>query len=96
MRDASRHPTLVHPGRFADELQPLDRAVFGAIKAMFRGIFEELLRQSPNRRVTKATAVQIRREIWARLSPASIRAGWSIDEDDFGPDDDADDADWEE
>jgi hypothetical protein len=81
---------------FTDELQPLDRAVFGAVKAMFRRIFEELLRQSPNRRLTKATALQILKEIWARPSPASIRVGWSIYEDDFGPDDDADDADWEE
>jgi hypothetical protein len=63
---------------------------------MFRGIFEELLRQWPNRRVTKATAMQILKEIWAQLSPASIRVGLSIYEDDFGPDDDADDADWEE
>jgi hypothetical protein len=48
---------------FTDELQPLDRDVFGAIKAMFRGIFERLLGQSPNRRVTKATAMQILKEI---------------------------------
>jgi hypothetical protein len=64
------------PAGFTHELQPLDRAVFGAIKAMFGGIFEEPLRPSPNGRVTRATAMQILKEIWAQLSPACIRAGW--------------------
>jgi hypothetical protein len=81
---------------FTDARHPLNRAVFGAIKGMVRRIFEGHFRQSPNRRVTKATALQISKAIWAQLSPASIGAGWSIYEDDFGPDDDAHDADWEE
>jgi hypothetical protein len=74
----------------------LDRAVFGAIKSIFRRRFEELCRRSPNGRVTKSVAVRILIEIWENLSPAAIHSGWAIYKDDFGPDADADDADWEE
>jgi hypothetical protein len=73
----------------------LDRAVFGAIKSIFRRRFEELRRQSPDSRVTKSVAIQILTEIWENLSPAAIHSGWAIYEDDFGPDADAADADWE-
>jgi hypothetical protein len=84
------------PAGHTDELQPLDRAVFGAIKAIFRRRFEALRRESPNGRVTKSVAIEILLDIWEKLSPASIVAGWSIYEEDFGPDQEAPDALWEE
>jgi hypothetical protein len=46
--------------------------------------------------VTKSAVVQILIEIWDNLSPASIRSGWAIYEDEFGPDADEQDEDWEE
>jgi hypothetical protein len=54
------------PGGFVDERQSLDRAVSGAIKAMFRRIFEEHLPRSPNERVRTVTVVQIVKEIWGQ------------------------------
>jgi hypothetical protein len=85
---------FIPPGH-TDELQPLDRTVFGSMKAVFRCIFEEQRRQSPNDRITKWGAVQILMDIWNNLSTASIHQGWAISEEDFGPSDD-DDGDWEE
>jgi hypothetical protein len=84
------------PAGYTDELQPLDRAVFGVLKAIFRRRFEELCRQSPNGRVTRSIALEILKGIWKDLSLASIHEGWAIYEDDFGPDADEADADWEE
>jgi hypothetical protein len=82
------------PAGYTDELQPLDRAVFGAVKAIFRRRFEELCREAPDGRVTKTLALRLLNEIWAGLSPASIHAGWAIYEDDFGPE--AEDAAYDE
>jgi hypothetical protein len=84
------------PAGHTDELQPLDRAVFGAIKSIFRRRFEELCRRSPNGRVTKSVAVRILIEIWENLSPAAIHSGWAIYGDDFGQDAGAADRDWAE
>jgi hypothetical protein len=84
------------PAGHTDELQPLDRAVFGAIKSIFRRRFEALRRESPNDRVTKSVAIDILIDIWENVSPASIAAGWAIYEEDFGPDQNAPDAPWEE
>lgn len=84
------------PAGHTDELQPLDRAVFGAIKSVFRRKFESLRRDFPDQSVTKSHAIQLLIEIWDNLSPDSISKGWSIYADDFGPDEDADYVEWEE
>jgi hypothetical protein len=84
------------PAGQTEELHPLDRAVFGAIKSIFRRKFEELCRESPNGRVSKSVAIEILLEIWEGLSPAAIHRGWAIYEEDFGFSDDAHDASWEE
>jgi hypothetical protein len=84
------------PAGHTDELQPLDRAVFGAVKSIFRRRFAEQCHASPNGRLTKSAAVTILRDIWKNLSPASISLGWAIYVEDFGPDQDEADADWEE
>jgi hypothetical protein len=81
-------------GDFTDELQPLDRTVFGTMKAMSRHLFEETLRESSDRGSGKLEALQILPRIWDELSLASIRKGWSI-YDDFGRDGDAPDTAWE-
>jgi hypothetical protein len=81
------------PAGDTNELQPLDRAVFGAMKAMFRRRFESLHRQHPEDRVTKSLDLQIVAEIWENVGVASILHGWEIDADDVGPDKDGDDVD---
>jgi hypothetical protein len=83
------------PAGHTDALQPLDRAVFGAIKSIFRRRFEECQRNSWEKRVTKTKAIAILQEIWNNLSVDSIRLGWAIYEPDFGPDV-SDDIEWEE
>jgi hypothetical protein len=84
------------PAGHTDAMQPLDRAVFGAMKSIFRRRFEEQQRNSRDMRVTKTTAVTILTEIWNNLSADSIRMGWSIYESDFGPEGNDDNVDWEE
>jgi hypothetical protein len=84
------------PAGHTDQLQPLDRAVFGAIKAIFRRRFELERRKRPDHRITKSDAIQILTEIWGGLGTASITEGWRIYTDDFGPEEDAEDVDWEE
>jgi hypothetical protein len=84
------------PAGHTDELQHLDRAVFGTMKSIFRRKFEEFCRQLPDGRMTKSIAIRILIGIWNDLSTAALHRGWSIFEDDFGPSDDADDGDWEE
>jgi hypothetical protein len=75
----------------------LDRAVFGAIKAIFRRTFEERGRMSPDKPARKADGMDMLADIWEERSPHLIHRGWALDEDDFGPGDgDADDAEWKE
>jgi hypothetical protein len=78
------------PAGFTDELQPLDRAVFGAMKAMFRRLFEEVWRGTPDKRASRLAAIQLLKEIWQTLSVNSIRKGWSIYDTSFGTADDTD------
>jgi transposase InsO family protein len=84
------------PAGHTDDLQPLDRAVFGALKAEFRRRFELECRQHPHHRVTKSGAIEILRQIWDDLEDPAISRGWQIYVDDFGPDQHLDDVDWEE
>jgi hypothetical protein len=46
--------------------------------------------------VTKSDAIEISLDIWEKPSPASFVSGWAIEEEDFGPDQEAPDAPWEE
>jgi hypothetical protein len=78
------------PAGHTDALQPLDRAVFGAMKSIFRRKFEEYQRNSRDMRVSKSIAVAILNEIWNDLSIESIHLGWSIYGPDFGPEADND------
>jgi hypothetical protein len=76
------------PAGHIDGLQPLDRAVFEVLKAIFRQRFEVVRHQSWNQRVTKATAMDILADIWKNVEPKSVHRGRAIYEDDFGPEND--------
>jgi hypothetical protein len=80
------------PAGFTDRLQPLDRAVFGAMKAMFRHLFERALRDAGDHRVGKLQAMQILKDIWRDLSVSSIHKGWEVYDDE---DEACEDVDWE-
>jgi hypothetical protein len=82
------------PAGFTDRLQPLNHALFGAMKAIFRHIFERAFRDAEDHRVGKLQAMQILNDIWRDLKVPSIRKGWEIydDEDEPGA---GEDVDWE-
>jgi hypothetical protein len=82
------------PGGYPDKLQPLDRTVFGVMKAIFRRLFEQARHNAEDNRVRKLP-IHILKEIWRDLSIACIREGWTIYEDPLGPDHDEKDADLE-
>jgi hypothetical protein len=84
------------PAGHTDELQPLDRAVFGALKAKFRRRFQLECRQDPHHRVTKSAAIEILRQIWDGLGDPAISKGCQIYVDDFGPAHHLESDDWEE
>jgi hypothetical protein len=84
------------PAGHTDELQPLDRAVFGAMKGTFRRRFELECRRHPHQRVTKSAANEILIEIWKGLGKAAISRGWQIYADDFSLEEDVDGVDREE
>jgi hypothetical protein len=84
------------PAGHTDELQPLDRAVFGTLRAKFRRRFQLECRQHPHHRLSKSGSIEILRQIWERLGGDAISRGWHIYVDDFGPDQHLDDdAEWE-
>jgi hypothetical protein len=84
------------PAGHTDELQPLDRAVFGALKVTFRRRLELECRQHPQHRVTKSGAIEILIQIWNGLGDAAISGGWQICADDFGLEEAVDGIDREE
>jgi hypothetical protein len=63
------------PAGRTDELQPLDRVVFGAIQSIFGRKFEALMRAWPNQQLRKAVAMDLLSGIWTELAPASIDQG---------------------
>jgi hypothetical protein len=67
---------FIPPG-MTDEFQPLDRKVFGILKAYGKLLF---LRQTTTfvGRRTKQNAVQDLMAAWERLQPTSIEAAWDI------------------
>jgi hypothetical protein len=65
------------------------------MNSVFRRRFEEQFRVADGGRVTKSGAITILMEIWRDLSPVAIQTGWGIYEEDFGPDSEVADADWE-
>jgi hypothetical protein len=69
------------PSGLTDRYQPLDRAVFGAVKATARREYLKLMRASPTNRITKVQAVSILQMAWSMASNATLEAAWSIYED---------------
>ena len=66
------------PAGFTDELQPLDRCVFGVLKSYLRRLWRERFAQDPEAKFTKAVAVELLIPAWERLSVELIGDSWSI------------------
>jgi transposase len=89
---------FIPPG-WTDELQPLDRYIFGALKSICRRLFQRFCIGSAEERIRISDAVGFLREAWNQLETKVIARGWGIYEDVMGgPEeaDDEDDGDWEE
>jgi hypothetical protein len=66
------------PPGLTDELQPLDRSVFGALKSRAKHLFHERFRLNPFERRTKIHAVQDMVSAWSHLGEATLVAAWEI------------------
>jgi hypothetical protein len=61
-----------------DALQPLDRSIFGALKALARQLFRLRVRDNPTLCRTKHDAVQDMMAAWDMITAATLVAGWDI------------------
>jgi hypothetical protein len=81
------------PPGWTDELQPLDRYVFGALKAICRRLFSRHC-QELDPSVKRPDAARFVQEAWDALETHILEKGWGIFEDALGlPDSDDDDDD---
>jgi hypothetical protein len=66
------------PSGLTDRYQPLDRAVFGAVKATARSEYLKVMRKSPMNKITRAQAVAILQISYQKLSTVTLEAAWNI------------------
>jgi hypothetical protein len=59
-----------------DQFQPLDRKIFGVLKAHAKHLFLQRIKERPRLGRTKGDAVQDLVEAWARLLPSTIEEAW--------------------
>jgi hypothetical protein len=64
------------PAGLTDEWQPLDRAVFGVVKAISRRLYREEMFDQMFERVNKRKATEMLLEAWSRVSHATYRRAW--------------------
>jgi hypothetical protein len=68
-------PHFIPPG-LTDVLRPLDRSVFGALKAKYRAIYRYEMSQREERRMTKADFAAFLILAWDLVSDEAIHRGW--------------------
>jgi hypothetical protein len=67
----------VPPGA-TDEMQPLDRKVFGALKSEARRLFRQAAADNPTLKISRRNAAIFMCEAWAQLGDATLLAAWNI------------------
>jgi hypothetical protein len=86
---------FIPPG-WTDELQPLDRYVFGALKSVCRRLFHRHHLLSDDGRTRKSDAICFLIEAWESLGVDVVRKAWGIYEDVLGdPEVEDDDGEWD-
>jgi transposase len=80
---------FIPPG-WTDELQPLDRYIFGAMKSICRRLFQRFCLRSEDGHVKTRDAIQFLIQAWEGLETRVIEKGWGLYEDVFGEADDED------
>ena len=68
---------FIPPGQ-TERFQPLDRAVFGVLKAYLRKLWRVEYSENPSLRFDKTIAVKLLIPAWERISPRVIDRGWAI------------------
>jgi hypothetical protein len=63
------------PAGWTDEVQPLDRDVFGALKAICRRLFASHCDAAEDATVAKSDAVRFLLEAWSAIEGALIEKG---------------------
>jgi hypothetical protein len=62
------------PAGLTDQYQPLDRAVFGCLKATARSLYSRSVHDAPGGSITRRKAVEIFQESWQQLSGGVLEA----------------------
>ena len=66
------------PAGYTPTLQPLDRRIFGALKAKARGYWYQHYSLTPGVKHTKKSAVRTLLSCWSNMSPELIKSAWSV------------------
>jgi hypothetical protein len=69
----------VPPGA-TDEMQPLDRKLFGALKGEGRRLFQQAAADNPTLKIGRRDATISMCLAWDQLADATLLAAWSIDQ----------------
>ena len=75
------------PAGMTDKYQPLDRRVFGALKATAKRYVYRQMAADPGSRIGMSGAIAILVRCWEGLSPSVINSAWSLYVDDTRSDD---------
>jgi hypothetical protein len=67
----------VPPGA-TDDMQPLDRKVFGALKSEARRLFRQSAADNPALKICRKQAAQTMLQAWALLTDDTLEAAWDI------------------
>jgi hypothetical protein len=76
---ATLNITLLYiPAGRTDQLQPLDRVVFGALKSEARRLFRRRTSHDPELKRSKRDAIADLVAAWDMLTPATLEAAWQL------------------
>jgi hypothetical protein len=68
------------PAGATDQLQPLDRVIFGALRSPARRLFRCGVETNGGLRSPKTEAVEDMTQIWEELTKDIVREGWDFGE----------------
>jgi hypothetical protein len=66
------------PAGQTDQFQPLDRTVFGVLKAIARRLYREFFEGKAEEKVSKQLAARFLKAAWAEVKPSLLTKAWSL------------------
>jgi hypothetical protein len=79
-RSAAARAAVV-PAGLTDQMQPLDRLVFGTVRATYHRLYREGLNSGAFARVGKKPFLSLLIPAWSKIPEAAIIKGWSVFQD---------------